>query len=304
MKSLILTCFILFTSVIVGCAEEQAPVFVEIDKKFGDYWYQGKAEIASYDLKQARYGNINDGHAVLIFVTEDFSKSKQVKLDNPQQNPDDAVKVLKLNSTRKFLTGIYPYSIMTSVFTPVDTASNPNSLKVTFTSQEWCGHVYTQANHKKDNYEFSSYSYFESEGDTKFKLSDALLEDELFTKLRLSPDSLPTGEIKIIPSLLSSRLKHFDLKVEDAVAEKMISDPDNNIAYYKLNYKNMNRKLTIEYISQFPYEIVGWTEEYMSGFGKDAVQLKTEAVKKKTILIDYWNRHDPPDEIIRKELGI
>ena len=72
----------------------------------------------------------------------------------------------------------------------------------------------------------------------------------------------------------------------------------------RYNYKNINRKLTIEYVNQFPYEIVGWTEEYLSGFGKDAVQQITEAAKKKTILIDYWNRHDPPDEIIRKELGI
>ncbi|MDP7238046.1 MAG: hypothetical protein QGI34_15090, partial [Candidatus Latescibacteria bacterium] len=40
---------------------------------FGDYWYQGKAEITSYTLKQARYGEIHDGHVVLIFVTEDFS---------------------------------------------------------------------------------------------------------------------------------------------------------------------------------------------------------------------------------------
>ena len=86
-------------------------------KTFGDYWYQGKAEITSYEMEQARYGEIRKGHAVLIFVTEDFSKSKQVKLDNPQKDPEDAVKILKLNFVRKFITGIYPYSIMTSVFT-------------------------------------------------------------------------------------------------------------------------------------------------------------------------------------------
>jgi len=64
---------------------------------FSKYWYQGKAEITSYELEQARYGEIHKGSAVLVFVTEDFSKNKQVKLDNPSANPKDAIPVLKLN---------------------------------------------------------------------------------------------------------------------------------------------------------------------------------------------------------------
>ncbi|MEM6807488.1 MAG: septum formation inhibitor Maf, partial [Bacteroidota bacterium] len=49
---------------------------------FQAYWYKGEAEISSYKLEQARYGEIHEGHSVLVYVTEDFSKSKQVKLDN------------------------------------------------------------------------------------------------------------------------------------------------------------------------------------------------------------------------------
>ena len=82
------------------------------NNQFKDYWYQGKAELTSYDLEQARYRDIHQGDAVLIFVTEDFSKKKQVKLDYPSKNPKDAVPILKLNSTRKFNTGIYPYSCL------------------------------------------------------------------------------------------------------------------------------------------------------------------------------------------------
>lgn len=55
----------------------------------------------------------------MIFVTEDLSKQKHVKLDDPQANEQDAQKVLKLNLTKKFVTGIYPYPMMLSVFTPV-----------------------------------------------------------------------------------------------------------------------------------------------------------------------------------------
>ncbi len=72
-----------------------------VSKNFSDYWYQGKAEVSSYKLQQARYGALNEGSAVLIFVTEDFSKDKHVKLDNPAQAGDEAVKVMKLNLTKK-----------------------------------------------------------------------------------------------------------------------------------------------------------------------------------------------------------
>ena len=273
-------------------------------KTFGDYWYQGKAEITSYEMEQARYGEIRKGHAVLIFVTEDFSKSKQVKLDNPQKDPEDAVKILKLNFVRKFITGIYPYSIMTSVFTPVELSSHPNTLKLSFSSQEWCGNVHTQANHKKNRYEFNSYSYFESEGDAKFELEDAILEDELWTRIRISPDRLPVGNIKIIPSLLSSRLKHFELKVENAFAEKVVIDKKRDLVSYRVNYKNLDRNIQINFINKFPYEIVEWSEEYKSGFGTNPKLLKTKGVKSKTLIIDYWNKNDIEDEDLRKVLGI
>ncbi len=38
---------------------------------FNDYWYDGKAEITSYKLEQARYGELHEGYVVLVFVTED-----------------------------------------------------------------------------------------------------------------------------------------------------------------------------------------------------------------------------------------
>lgn len=115
-----------------------------VNKNFFDYWYQGKAEISSYNLQQARYGALHEGKAVLIFVTEDFSENKQVKLDHPSQAEDDAVKVMKLKLVKKFNTGIYLYSMISSIFTPVNTQTFPHSLKVTTTSQEWCGHTFTQ----------------------------------------------------------------------------------------------------------------------------------------------------------------
>jgi len=164
--------------------------------EFGDYWYRGLAELTSYDLSQARYGEAHPGHAVLIFVTEDFSRSRQVKLDAPGAAGPDSVKVLKLNLTKKFDTGIYPYSMMSSVFTPVDGAK---TLKITTSSQEWCGHTFSQLNLGDNGYRARLLSYFESEGDGDLTLENASAEDEIWNRIRLAPDALPLGELRLIP---------------------------------------------------------------------------------------------------------
>src|SRR5437868_1990091 len=107
-----------------------------LSEEFKSYWYSGKAEISSYKLKQARYGEIHDGSAVMVFVTEDFSKSKQVKLDHPENAGDDKLPVMKLNLVKKFVTGIYPYSMMMSAFSPVDLNNYPHAVKTATSVQE------------------------------------------------------------------------------------------------------------------------------------------------------------------------
>jgi hypothetical protein len=99
------------------------------------------------------------------FVTEDFSKSKQVKLDRPEAAGADRLPVLKLNLVKKFNTGIYPYSLMLSVFSPVDISASTHAVKTVASVQEWCGMTFTQINNKNGKYETTWNSYFESEGD-------------------------------------------------------------------------------------------------------------------------------------------
>jgi len=269
---------------------------------FSDYWFQGKAELSSYELSQARYGEMRKGEAVLIFVTEDFSDSKQVKLDDPSKNSDDAVKVLKMNATRKFNTGIYPYSMMESVFTPLDQNNYPNSLKATTSSQEWCGHTFSQLNLKRNKYHFSGKSYFESEGDEEVDVNKSLLESELFNLIRLSPDQIPTGAIEIIPSGFFTRLAHTKIGVKQA--NLTIKDSSSISRKLEINYSDIERNVTIEFSKEFPFEILQWEETYKSGFGKNAKLMTTKAVKKKTILLDYWTKNHIADSTYRSQLEL
>lgn len=273
-------------------------------ENFSNYWYQGKAEITSYALKQARYGEIHEGYAVTVFVTEPFSKSKQVKLDNPGINKEDSENVLKLNFVRKFNTGVYRYSVMDSVFTPVDLKEHPHSLKLSSSVQEWCGNVYTQLNLRDKSYDVESFSYFETEGDRKFQLGKKFLEDEIWNRIRINPSSLPTGEFEIIPGVLSSRLVHNNLRVETATATLSQVLESEDTMRYKVIFSESQRELSIEFSSKFPYEIKSWEEKRKSGFGPDAKILTTSAVKKERMLLDYWNKNSLEDVVLRKQLGI
>ena len=133
------------------------------DSLFNAYWYNNKAEIRTYKLTQSRYGELHQGTTTLIFVAQPFLKSKGVKPDT-YSNSSDQVNVLKMNLLKKFGTGIYPYSMMLSTFTPLN---EPQGLiKASASGQEWCWHIFSQMNQRKDYYDVVSFSYFEEEGDT------------------------------------------------------------------------------------------------------------------------------------------
>ncbi|MDW3648576.1 MAG: hypothetical protein R8P61_16030 [Bacteroidia bacterium] len=278
--------------------EDDAESFSE---NFNEYWYKGEAEISSYKLEQARYGEIHEGHAVLVYVTEDFSKKKQVKLDNAGSAGTDRVPILKLNLTKKFNTGIYPYSIMQSIFTPVELDKHPHSLKTTMSSQEWCGHVFAQLNNRKNHFELSSYSYFESEGDVNKEIEKVMLEDELWTRIRINPAELPTGKVKLIPSVIHSRLRHRELKAEEAIIN--LEEKEGKM-HYKISYASAGRSLEIVFGKAFPHKILSWEESSKSGFGPNARNLVTKASLMESLNTDYWSKHNTDDLHLRDKLRL
>lgn len=277
----------------------QAPEIEAVDNKlFNDYWYAGDAELTSYSLQQARYGQIHEGHAVLVFVTEPFSASKQVKLDYPGRAGADKVSVLKLNFTKKFITGIYPYSMMSSVFTPVSYDKYPHTLKVSTSSQEWCGHTFMQLNLQKNHYALTGLSYFESEGDVNEQLDKVYLEDELWTKIRINPATLPTGAFKIVPGTFHLRLQHMEAGSKKA--EASLEELDNSVfskgRHFRYGLKYDDRSLDIYFEQQFPFQILGW-EETTRG-------LTTTAIKKESLKSPYWQKKSNADRALRKQLGL
>lgn len=290
---------IIFSFLVMFCSDSKVAnkksvneTSVKVQKKdFNAYWYEGKAEITSYKLTQTRYGELHKGTAVNIFVTEDFLPEKQVKADYKNEKN---VPILKLNSTKKFTTGIYPYSLMTSTFTPIDL--NKETIKVSFSGQEWCGNTFVQLNNRK-KYEIQFFSYFESDADKDIFLEKSKLENEIWNELRINPNKIKTGNYKIVPALDFLALKHKEIKAYDAIVK--LSKDDNLILCF-IEYPSLERSLTIKLDNKFPYTIESW-EETIIERGK---KLTTTASKIKTIKSAYWRKNSISDTQERKLLGL
>lgn len=284
--------------VLVACSyyqKEKQVISKPLSEEFKQYWYDGTAEVNVYELKQARYGEIHEGELELIFVTEDFSRKKLVKLDDPQ-SALDKVPMLKLNIIKKFTTGVYPYSMMSSVFSPID---GQPVLKVTTSSQEWCGHTFMQFTKNRKGYDYELHSYFEIEGEESGKLEQVILEDEIFNKIRLNPFFLPVGELKMIPSSMYLRLMHQPIEAYKVNAKR---EELGEKLHYTLYYPELKRNICFTIGKYFPYEVLSWKEFYTSGFGSNAQSLSTTAVRKNVERLDYWNKNNAADSVFRGRL--
>ena len=290
--NLVLSALILFSA---SCSKPQRE---NVDfETWGKYWFQGKAEISSFDLLQYRYGEPRKGEAVLIFVTEEFSRKKQVKLDQPENAGSDKISVIKMNQTRDFVTGIYPYHMMLSAFTP--TKEKSQSLKISASSQEWCGHSFTQLNLKSgDSYQGKIFSYFEKEGDDSFTFS-GLPEDELWNLIRINPNQIPIGSVNMLPSLFYQRFTHDEFQTEEAFIR--ITDLSNNRSQLEVTYSSGIRVLKIDFEKAFPFQIMGWEESQTKPDGTREI---SKATRKGMKTVDYWNKNKIEDEFLRKELNM
>jgi len=217
---------VLSTVALTKDAVTEAPVTSPFDRPFWQHWGDGQAEMAGYDLSFPRYGETRKGTAVAIFVTEPFSNAQRVKADRGKHPRGDEFQVMKLNLVRDFNTGVYDYNLMTSTFVALQANGDlqpGQTAKVSFSSQEWCGHVYQQLVFREDGIEQAIHSYFDGEGDQSRKLrvqSDGISEDALFHWARgLAQPFLEPGKSvrrPLIRSLTTSRLQHVSVEWRDA----------------------------------------------------------------------------------------
>jgi hypothetical protein len=185
---------------------------------FWRVWGDGQAELASYDLTEPHYGQPRPGVAVSIYVSETFSNSARVKADPGQHPKSDEFPVMKLNLVKDFQTGVYDYNDMTSVFMAAAAVNHRPAgyaTKVSFSSQEWCGHVYHQILLDPAKVRSTRHSYFDGEADQNTELAyptGGIVEDALpFWARGMAEPVLKPGEnrwVDLLPSLQGVRDRH------------------------------------------------------------------------------------------------
>lgn len=275
----------------------------ELASRFWDHWGDGRAELSGYRLKTPRYGEVRDGRATLVVVTENFTDGQRVKSDG--RDPD-AYPVLKLNTVRDFQTGIYDYNVMTSTFHRLDSAGSVGRpVKVSMSMQEWCGHVYEQVLPYSDRTEWTSHSYFDGEADRLADLgvrADGMYEDALPVVVRglLGPLVKPGSTVTypVLPTLESGRKRHV-APTWDTLTLSMAEDPEpvtvpaGTFTVRAVTSRVGRGPTTTWFVEQdWPHRLVRWS----STDGEEAELLGTER-------LPYWERHNNGDEALLDKLG-
>ena len=254
---------------------------------WNDYWYAGLAEINTYDIIQNRYGQERTGEMVHIFVTEPFEPTVQIKADRPA---DDNLTVLKLNATRSFYTGIYPYNLMTSTFS--DVQLDKPVVKTTSSVTEWCGQTFAQLNNRGDLFDLRFSSYFQSEGDTRTKIDASSVENAVYNEIRMSNAEQLVDVETMLPSFEYLQMFHKEMKGY-AVDITLNNGPEYN--KLSLNYPSLNRDVQITFTSDFPHRVSRIVERV-----NGSVQLQAQV--KASERLPYWNLNKPEDASYRETL--
>ena len=279
------------------------------DAAFWKQWGDGQAELSGYDLAFPRYGQMRRGVAVTIFVTETFSNTLRVKADPGKHPRSDEFPVMKLNLVEDYQTGIYDYNDMTSTFValaPVNGKPPGSATKISFSSQEWCGHTFQQLLFDTNAIRASSHSYFDGEGDRQSQLdapAEGISEDELLLWARgMAAPRLAPGqsrEVPVLGSLQASRQQHAPLSwrratLSRAARQQQISTPLGKFTvevWTATIAGGVTRNLYVE--AAEPHRIIRWE----ASNGERAELLGSRRMK-------YWEMNREGFETALKDLGL
>ncbi len=266
------------------------------------YWYRGLADIAVYRLQEMKYGGLRSGYAVSVWVTEDFDPAVGHKVDNPVQT--DHVKVLKHINLKRFSTGIYDYSVMTSSFTGFH---HGDAFKTVLSSQDWCGQSYIQQNLVRDGHEFRQFSYFEQLGDRHLRTDAVLMEDHIPGLLLLQPDALPEETaLMMIPALEYLNATQQDIKAWPAyiaIHQKeslpALNGIDTPLIRVSVSYDELPRKVDLFYTTGSTPQLVMRNDYDLTGI--EPVRISSATLHRFTSS-DYWNLNTMADDLLRDSL--
>jgi hypothetical protein len=270
--------------------------------EFWEWWGDGRGELSGYRMTLQRYGEPREAELALIYVTEPHDRRTWIKDDHV--TAPDRVEVLKLNRNAAFLTGSYPYAVMTSVFAPVDRyrAEAFSPVRIVHQAQEWCGAYSHLMWPGRDRFRSLRLSYFAQHGERVREVEvppGTLYEDALLVQLRELDGPFADGEDwegMLVPELWRVRSGHGSA---DPVAATITRDegvremPGEEVPVTRFTLESDGYWRVFEVERAAPRRILGWT----TSTGEEAEILATERLA-------YWEMNGLGDETVREALGL
>jgi hypothetical protein len=214
------------------------------------------------------------------------------------------IEVLKLNLNAFFLTGTYPYSVMTSVFSPVDRYREERfqPVRIVHSVQEWCGAYSHRLWPGSDRFRSLRLSYFASEDERVADVEvapGALYEDALLIQLRELDGPFADGEDWegwLVPALWRFRTEHREpaavrARISREEAERETQGGAVPVSRFTLEADGYRRVVDVE--RDVPRRVLGWS----TSTGEEAELLATER-------LPYWRLNRLGDESHREALGL
>jgi len=280
-----------------------------VDGAFWSQWGDGQAEVSSYDLTYPRYGAPRAGVAVTIFVAESFSLEARVKADPGKHPSSDVFPVMKLNLIEDFQTGIYDYNEQTSSFLALSSIAHQPAgylTKVSFSSQEWCGHSWLQWIVQPSGLQYAGHSYFDGEADRTGLIAPSaggIAEEQLWFWARgMAEPKLSAGGEITVPfrrSLQYERHAHraaawSNVQLVRGAAPAKVSVPAGEFEAETWRAE-LRDGPTFTFIVELaaPHRILEWN----STEGERAVLVKSDRLK-------YWEMNKPGGESALSRIGL
>lgn len=260
-----------------------------LDSEFlkNSYWYQGLAEINHYQASVVKYGILRPAEEVVhILVTEKHDPILLVKADDWKR--PGLVDVLKFNYLTTIPTGIYTYREMISAF-----FANPemNLIKLTFSSQEWCGQSFKELLNvgKRKGLWFNT--YWDGQGRGKYEANFPeylVLYDVLPVQLRaLKFSENLKGHFEMLPTQISSKVSQpiWEKAEFEITALQPLRVPAGEFTAYRVQIRHSGGEDRLWFEKDFPHRMLKW-ETYAGN----------SYLLKKSQRLAYWELNKPGDE--------
>ena len=215
---------------------------------------------------------------------------------------------MKLNLAQDFSTGVYDYNLMTSVFVALEPALGRPAgtpYKISFSAQEWCGHVWQQWLFDPTVIRRASHSYFDGEADESEEIAlhpRGVAEDALwhwargFSGPALEPGG--TADLRMLPTMQRSRQAHerprwIAATLSRSAKTVTVEVPAGSFEAESFSVTTPGFQRTFYVEAAWPRRILRWeTSE-----GESAELIAVER-------LEYWKMNGPEFDSAVEKLGL